>query len=174
MEVKLRELELKDAPLMLEWMHDPQVVQNLRCNFFDKSLQDCYDFIRNSWEHKGENYHFAVTDESDVYQGTVSLKNVDTTNRTAEFAIVICKHSMGKDIAKVAMRHVLQFGCEVMKLAAIFWCVDQTNERAIRFYDKNGYKRTDQVPKAFLKQYSDYQHLLWYAWSADETSSDWL
>ena len=34
--MKLRQLNLTDAPLMLEWMHDPSVVENLQANFAAK------------------------------------------------------------------------------------------------------------------------------------------
>ena len=36
----LRRLELKDAPLMLEWMHDTSVVGLLRTNFASKTIED--------------------------------------------------------------------------------------------------------------------------------------
>ena len=44
--MKLRKLEEKDAPLMLEWMHDPEVVADMRTNFADKTLEDCLSFIK--------------------------------------------------------------------------------------------------------------------------------
>ena len=44
----LRKLELKDAPLMLEWMHDPDVVKNLRADFSSKKIEDAIDFIKRS------------------------------------------------------------------------------------------------------------------------------
>ena len=44
----LRKLELKDAPLMLEWMHDPDVVGKLKGNFLNKTLADAETFIRAS------------------------------------------------------------------------------------------------------------------------------
>ena len=44
--MNLRKLELKDAPLMLEWMHDPDVVQNMQADFAHKTLSDCENFIR--------------------------------------------------------------------------------------------------------------------------------
>ncbi len=43
----LRKLEMKDAPLMLEWMHDPSVVEKLHTNFAEKTLADAEGFI--SW-----------------------------------------------------------------------------------------------------------------------------
>ena len=33
----IRKLKIEDAPLMLEWMHDENVVSNLRGNFQEKS-----------------------------------------------------------------------------------------------------------------------------------------
>ena len=42
--MRLRELELKDAPLMLEWMHDKSIVEKLRGNFLEKHLTDAEDF----------------------------------------------------------------------------------------------------------------------------------
>ena len=46
--MKLRDLELKDAPLMLEWMHDQSVVANLRGNFLGKTIKDAEEFIKLS------------------------------------------------------------------------------------------------------------------------------
>lgn len=48
----LRKLELKDATLMLEWMHDKTVVNNLKVNFMSKTIEDCESFIINSWNDK--------------------------------------------------------------------------------------------------------------------------
>ena len=44
----LRNLEIKDAPLMLEWMHDSNVTKYLNANFADKTLEDAEAFIRSS------------------------------------------------------------------------------------------------------------------------------
>lgn len=55
----LRRLELKDAPLMLAWMHDKNVTDNLRTDFASKTLHDAEDFIRQSWE-EGNSVHLAI------------------------------------------------------------------------------------------------------------------
>ena len=44
LKMRLRRLEEKDCPLMLEWMHDTNVVRNLKNNFSDKKLEDCIIF----------------------------------------------------------------------------------------------------------------------------------
>lgn len=43
--MRLRKLELKDAPLMLEWMHDMEVTRNLKKNFSKFSIEDAEQFI---------------------------------------------------------------------------------------------------------------------------------
>ena len=50
--MRLRKLEEKDAPLMLEWMHDPDVVENLNKNFAAMTMDDCKRFIVGSADTK--------------------------------------------------------------------------------------------------------------------------
>ena len=70
--MKLRKLCHRDAPLMLEWMHDPDCVENLQANFASKTLEDCERFVAYAQE-PGEDLHLAIVDENDTYMGTVSL-----------------------------------------------------------------------------------------------------
>ena len=46
--MNLRNLEAKDAPLMLSWMHDANVTGMLRGNFSTKTLADAEAFIAAS------------------------------------------------------------------------------------------------------------------------------
>ena len=122
---------------MLEWMHDSFVVRNLKCNFGSKTISDCEKFINDSYTDK-KNLHLAI-DLNGEYMGTVSLKNIEKGR--AEFAIVIRKSAMGKGISKYAMEEIIRIGFYELNLNLIYWYVDPVNERAIRFYDKNNYKR---------------------------------
>ena len=156
----LRRLELRDAPLMLEWMHDPSVVEHLHANFLSKTAEDCERFIANS--HADEtNLHLAIADESDVYQGTVSLKDIH--DGTAEFAITIRAAAMGKGVSAAAMKEIIRIGFEETGLNSVFWCVSPENKRAVRFYEKNGYVR---VPpgRLSIRGYGDdmIRSLFWY------------
>ena len=105
--MKLRKLEQRDAPLMLEWMHDPDVVGHLSTNFAEKTLDDCQRFI--AWaKDTREDLHLAVADESDTYMGTVSLKHIH--GGTAEFAITFRACAMGKGYARFGMDAILRKG----------------------------------------------------------------
>ena len=136
--MNLRKLELKDAPLMLEWMHDETVVKDMQADFSSKTLEDCNIFILSSKDTR-KNLHLAIVDENDEYMGTVSLKNIEEDK--AEFAITVRKCAMGKGYSHFGMSEIIRIGFEKMNLSNIYWYVDKNNQRAIKFYDKNGYQR---------------------------------
>lgn len=153
--MKLRKLDMSDAPLMLEWMHDESIVKDLNANFLSKTISDCEKFIQQSWSDK-YNYHSAI-EFCDEYMGTISLKNIEYNK--AEFAIVIRKKAMAKGIAKDAMAEMLRVGFEEMGLSKIYWYVDRKNNRALKFYDKNGYQRIDNTKNTEEDTTADY---IWY------------
>lgn len=136
----IRNLEIRDAEFMLEWMHDSDVIAYMQANFADRTLDDCKRFIIASCQDNC-NKHFAIVDLHNDYQGTVSLKNIH--DGSAEFAIVVSKKAMGAGYAARAMAEIIQYAFEVLDLKYIYWCVAKENYRAIRFYDKNGYSRID-------------------------------
>ena len=140
--MRLRSLEPKDAPLMLEWMHDPDCVENLSADFASKTIEDCLGFIESS-KDSSVHLNLAIADDSDEYMGTVSLKHIDRTLRTAEFAISIRRCAMGKGVSKFGMRRILEIGLTELALDSVVWCVSPDNKRAVRFYDKNGYQRVN-------------------------------
>ncbi len=160
--MKLRKLEEKDACFMLEWMHDSSIVEMFCTNFLDNTIEDCMEFIEESSSNRNC-LHMAVVDEEDTYMGTVSLKN--KIEGTAEFAIVVRKAAMGKGYAAYAMNEILKIGFEQIKLKKIYWYVAKENRRAIRFYEKNNYKRVKFPPVKIenigIKKYHEFY--LWYA-----------
>ena len=133
----LRKLELKDAPLMLSWMHDEMVTKYLQTDFGSKTLSKCHFFIERSLKDTA-NMHLAIVSDEDEYMGTVSLKHI--IDGSAEFAITVRSCAMGKGYSKYAMETIFDKGFDELNLKSIFWCVSPKNKRAIRFYDKNGYK----------------------------------
>ena len=157
--MRLRKLENKDAPRMLEWMHDKSVVEKLCTNFNDKTIDDCIMFIEHSCEK--DHIHLAIVDD-DIYMGTVSLKNIN--KEAAEFAIAVHKDAMGKGYASWAMTQMLDKGFNDYKLKYIYWCVDCDNIRALNFYDKNGYLRVNAETIDISSHYSKEQisKYIWY------------
>lgn len=158
--MNLRKLELKDAPLMLAWMHDKSVVEKLRTNFSSKTKADCENFIKASWEDQN-NINLAVVSDSDEYMGTVSLKHIE--NGTAEFAITVRAEAMGKGYSWFGMEAIIEKAFNEYGLESIYWCVSRANERAVRFYDKHNFHEALDIPATVLDRYLDMTDLKWYS-----------
>ncbi len=162
----LRELRENDAPLMLEWMHDDTVTHDLQNNFAKKTIEDCLRFIKSAHDNPTD-LHLAIVDQSDEYMGTVSLKHITST--TAEFAITIRNKAMGTGCSRFAMQAILDRAFRELDLVEVYWCVSPANLRALRFYDKNEYKRVAiaglmVTRQECLQTYSEQQleEYIWY------------
>ncbi|MCR4754916.1 MAG: GNAT family N-acetyltransferase [Lachnospiraceae bacterium] len=139
--MKLRYLCDKDAPLMLEWMQDKELVKDLHKNFELMNIDNCRAFIQTANYETETDLHMAITDDNDEYMGTVSLKNIDKADRFAEFGIVTRRKVLGTGIAHDAMVDMLRKAYNELGLDRVCWCVSPDNIRALRFYDKNNYRR---------------------------------
>lgn len=170
--MRLRPLEKRDAPLMLEWMHDNSVVHDMGINFSKKTIEDCLKFIEVSNEGK-ENMHMAIVNDADEYMGTVSLKHIEKEKGHAEFAITVRKSAMGKGYSKWGMQEILRYGFDILRLDRIYWYVSPQNKRAIHFYDKNGYTRVKDISDDIKKSFNAMEHeYIWYLEKAHNGNLD--
>lgn len=165
--MKLRKLEEKDAPLMLEWMHDENVLVGLqREKFIHKTMEDCIEFI-NCSKYDKDNVHLAIVDEKDVYMGTVSLKNINFRRHDAEFAITVRSCAMGKGFSKYGMQEIIKYAFEYLNLKNVYWNVLANNHKAISFYNKLGYNQIEDISQEILDEHSllldANKKFLWYS-----------
>lgn len=157
--MRIRELDIKDAPLMYSWMQDDNVVSYLRGDFASKTLDDCIKFIKTSIS---ENYiHLAIVSDNDEYMGTVSLKNI--TNCSAEFAIAVRSEAMSKGYSWYGMKAMIEKAFYELNLESVYWCVSRDNTRAVRFYDKHNFHEIVDVPDVVLERYKGIENLKWYS-----------
>lgn len=159
--MRLRYLEVKDVPFMLEWMHDPIVTKYLNTNFANKTREDVISFINKSISD--EDVHLAVVSDADEYMGTVSLKHIDQANHNAEFAISMRKAAMGHGYAWFGIRAIIEKGFTEYGLDSIYWCVRRDNTRAVRFYDKHNFHEAIDVLPSVLARYNDDRDYKWYS-----------
>ena len=156
----LRKLELKDAPLMLAWMHDKSVTEDLRTDFSSKTLQDAENFIKSSWDSASD-IHLAIASDTDEYMGTVSLKHIE--DETAEFGITVRAESMGKGYSWFGMESIIEKAFNELELECVYWCVSRNNTRAVRFYDKHNFHEALDIPQKVLERYEGVENLKWYS-----------
>lgn len=164
--ITLRELKEKDAPFMLEWMHDSDIQNGFRKNMLGLTIEDALDFCENA-SFMGDisskkDLHFAIADDSDEYLGTVSLKNIDRYNGNAEYAIVLRKKAQGKDLGKEATLLVLEKAFSELGLHKVYLNVLANNTNAINMYERCGFVFEGEFREHLLIDGS-YVNLKWYS-----------
>ena len=167
--MKLRKLEEKDADGMLEWMQDPEIQRSFRFSMVKSDKDAALKFIReaNTSLIEGKDIHYAVSDENDVYLGTISLKNVDLYNKKAEYAISLRRMAQGKGIAAEATHEILKIAFEQHNLERVYLNVLSDNKRAIRLYERCGFVYEGEFRKdLFLR--GEYRTLKWYSMLREE------
>ena len=132
--IRLRELKEKDAVLMLEWMHDPDVQKGL---------------------------HFAIVNDDDEYLGTVSLKEIDLVNKSVEYAITLRKKAQGLGYAYIATGQVLKKAFREYGLHRVYLSVYADNVKAIRLYERCGFSYEGEF-REHLKVGNHFVNWKWY------------
>ena len=143
--IRLRLLKEKDAELMLEWMHEIETAEVFQKDMSSIMLEKAKEFCAANSEcsdiSNGDSIHFAIVDDSDdEYRGTISLKNIDFDNLSAEYAISVRKKFHGSGTASEATKLVLEKAVKEYGLHRVYLNVLPTNKKAIRFYEKSGFR----------------------------------
>ena len=157
--MKLRKLKTEDAPLMLEWMHDDELVHYLRHDFAGNTIDDCILFITEA-QDESESIHLAVADDNDEYMGTVSLKHIQ--KNTAEFGIVLRSCARGDGYAVFGMNEIIKYGYRTRGIDTVYWCVDPDNQRAVSFYEKYDHHGCEIPEEALGYTDDEKSRYLWY------------
>lgn len=160
MTIHLRRLLEKDAPLMLEWMTDPEITRFFRFDASRITIDTCRVFIEGA-NNQTDTVHFAVVNDKDEYLGTISLKDIDREKRCAEYAISTRKKAHGTGAAMEATRQILKYAFETLGLDRVFLNVLVENERANAFYRKAGFRFVREEPAA-LELRGESKALNWY------------
>lgn len=159
--IVLRNLEIKDIPYMLEWMHDEESKHIFQNDFSSMTEEQVEKFVLNSFDDK--NKHFAIVDdENDEYLGTISLKNIDKKNKNAEYAISTRKKSRGTGCNQKATELLIEYAFHELELKKVYLNVLSSNTRAIHFYKKNKFQY-EGTAKMHLFIDDCFQDLQWYA-----------
>lgn len=158
--IHLRNLCEKDAPYMLEWMHDSSIACYFQFDAKNMTLDSCKEYIKNV-DYDKNSCHYAIVDETDEYLGTISLKNINYKNNDAEYAISTRKKVHGTGVALEATYQIWKIAFEELQLERIYLNVLIDNKRANVFYQKVGY-RLDGTVKDAIEIQGEKKSLNWY------------
>lgn len=139
--IYLRPLERDDAPTLLPWVNDPDVIATLRM-YTPKNLQDELEFIERASQSDTEIILGIALKESDKLIGSTGLHGIDWKNRHSELGIIIGdKTEWGKGYGTEATRLMVNYAFEILGMHRVWLRVYEYNHRAIRAYEKAGFVR---------------------------------
>ncbi len=141
--IQLAAIQREYLPKYVEWLNDWEVSQFLAPGIpFPMSLDDEADWFENRRRREG-NYIFAiVTLAENKLIGNCGLHSVDLKNKSATFGIFIGdKNYWGKGYGTDATKTIVRWGFEQLGLNRVELWVYDFNLRAMRAYEKAGFKR---------------------------------
>ena len=157
--MQLRKLEMKDIAGMLEWMHEEDCSKCFRFDTMNMDVEKAGDFVKHSFSETDR--HYAIVDGQNEYLGTVSLKNINSDEKNAEYAIALRKKARGNGTALQATECILRIAFEEMGLREVYLNVITENVRAVKFYEKYGFTKWNK--NSFITTWSgEEKELTWY------------
>ncbi|MCZ2108320.1 MAG: GNAT family N-acetyltransferase [Dehalococcoidia bacterium] len=158
--VRLRAREPEDEPLLYRWFNDPEVTRHLTIRYpLSHSVERA--FIEHVSAVGYTNASFGVETLADSRLiGGIGLEHVNPENRSAELGIALGdKTYWNGGYGTDAMRVLCRFGFEQMNLQRIQLDVHADNTRAIRVYEKVGFKHEGTRRQAFYS-FGSYRDVL--------------
>lgn len=112
--------------------------------FIDYNLSLLSKYELSIWYMmKKRNYrkrYFTIRDFDDKLLGYIGLKNISSTEKTAELGIVLDPNQINQQIGTDAIDLLLSYFFKEMKMDKIYLDVNEFNHRAIRCYEKVGFE----------------------------------
>jgi len=139
--VYLRAVEREDAPVFLPWANDFDVTRHMLLHR-PMSLAAEEAWIARIQEDKSYVVLSIVLRKGDRVIGNTALHEIHSHNRHASFGIMIGdKREWGKGYGTEATRLIVGHGFRTLNLHRIWLHVYEDNPRAIRSYEKVGFRR---------------------------------
>lgn len=130
---------IEDAEIFTEWLNDFKTTDYLGRSGCLISLEGEKKYLEENNDKEAS--FVIVTLEKNQMIGTVSLEDINYINRTATLGIFIGdKNFRGNGYGTEAIRLLLDYGFNYMNLNNIKLDVMEFNERAIKCYEKCGFK----------------------------------
>lgn len=141
--VRLRKVSNEDTELYHKWRNDMEVMYSTNLSLDVYSMETTKEFVDRVilGSHSAKSY-IIVEKEKEIPIGIVALIHIDFKNRNAESIIDIGeKEYWGKGFGSEAFKLLLDYAFYEMNLHRVSLRVFSFNDRAIRLYNKLGFKR---------------------------------
>jgi RimJ/RimL family protein N-acetyltransferase len=137
---------VEDVEIFTKWMNGFYITDYIGRSHQTMTLQEEKEYLENTANDKNT---FAIIDsDTDNIIGTVGLHGIDYINRTARLGIFIGdREYWSKGYGTEAVRLILDFGFNYLNLNNIDLVLMEFNERALKCYQKCGFKEIGRKRK---------------------------
>jgi len=153
--VRLRAVDRDDLPQFVAWFSDPDVRRFLDM-YLPFSLAEEERWFKNLLERmeRREVVMLAIeTKDDDAHIGNISLFDINWKDRHAELGITIGnKDYWSQGYGTDAIRTMLQLAFEQMNLHRVVLRVHADNARAIRAYEKVGFRHEGALRESVFRE----------------------
>ncbi len=158
--IYLRPLEKEDLNRCLSWINNPAVINNLGRRFPTSRTQE-EEWLVNQYKSNKSFSLAIVVNEGDYHIGNCGFNDIDYVNRKAVFGIMIGeKDYWDKGYGTEVTRLMIKYGFEQLNLHRISLTVYSHNARAIRVYEKAGFKLEGKMRESHFHNGRYYDTLI--------------
>jgi RimJ/RimL family protein N-acetyltransferase len=139
--IRLRDYHKEEVEKVWEYFNDPEVMRFLNPNIpFPIKLDDEYNFY-NSISQKNEKYNFAIEKiEGNELIGGCGINEINWKNSWCVVGIWLARPFWSQGYGTDALTCLTSFIFEEMNLNKVMLNVFSFNKRAIKCYEKTGFK----------------------------------
>jgi RimJ/RimL family protein N-acetyltransferase len=150
---RFRELERADLESLNRWRNDPKVIEHLGANFLFIGPEVDARWYEGYLNGRDRAVRLAILGPGGERPiGCVSLTDIHRINRAAEFSILIGEPDYwSRGIGTAATRAMLAHAFDDLNLHRVYLTVLADNPRAMRVYEKAGFRTEGRQREAVFK-----------------------
>lgn len=151
--IRLRALEEEDLPLFHEWWSDPELAHYQVSNVIRLNQEQTNtDLFRRWFKDASADAGFTIIHKSEARPiGFCNLWGATVKNRSADIAILIDKPHWGQGLGTEALGLLVNYAFTEINLHRLQLSVHAYNARAIRAYEKVGFKAIGTQREAIFR-----------------------
>jgi len=144
----LKPISVHDTDFILELRNNLKIADNF---FSDPPL---YDFQHDNWlktKNKDDLDFIISENQTKVRVGRISITNVNYKHQKGEYGIVLLPEYTGKNIAFEASALLINYVFINLPINKIYLEVFESNLKAIKLYEKLGFKKEGLLIEEYFK-----------------------
>ena len=161
--VRLRPPEREDCPLFVSWLKNPDLRQYITIRYISEAMEERWfeGLLADTSQNPPGRLHFVIELLSSFQPiGVISFEGINWRDRVAEVGIIVGDSEFwGQGYGSDAMRTMLAVGFHWYNFHRVQLNVVHSNLRAIRSYEKCGFRHEGRLREAVFIDGS-YEDLL--------------